>query len=97
MPDLGLTAALLTSVRRSPLFQPGRDSVRRGRDAAAVFALDVADSEVPDSAGPVDVPHLDAKTASLLGVDRDDAVVRGMAVHPTCRAVYLSVARGRRR
>ncbi|MGI3781307.1 MAG: hypothetical protein ACRYG2_11090, partial [Janthinobacterium lividum] len=63
--------------------------------SAAVFALDVADTEAPDAAGVVDVEHLDAQIASLLGVDREDALVRGMAVHPVSHAVYLSVARGR--
>jgi hypothetical protein len=41
------------------------------------------------------VEHFDAKTASLLGVERDDVLVRGFAVHPRSRAVYVSVARGR--
>ena len=41
------------------------------------------------------VDQLGAKVASLLGVERGDAVIRGMTVHPVSHAVYLSVARGR--
>jgi hypothetical protein len=96
MPDLGLTAGTPDLLSAGPLlFNPDGILFAADVSAAAVFALDVGDSEPPSSAGPVDVEHLDAKTASLLGVDRDDVVVRGMAVHPTSRAVYLSVARGR--
>jgi len=96
MPDLGLTGGTPHLQSAGPLlFHPEGILFAADVSAAAVFAFDVADSEVPDSAGPVDVEYLDAKLASLLGVDREDVVVRGMAVHPTSRAVYLSVARGR--
>ncbi|MGI3786801.1 MAG: hypothetical protein ACRYG2_39155 [Janthinobacterium lividum] len=96
MSDLGLTAGTLDLQSAGPLlFHPDGILFAADVSAAAVLAFDVADSEVPDSAGPVEVEHLDAKVASLLGVDRADAVVRGMAVHPTSHAVYLSVARGR--
>ena len=96
MPDLGLTTGTPDLQSAGPLlFHP--DGILFAADvrAAAVFAFDVADSKEPAGATSVDVEHLDAKTASLLGVDREDVLVRGMAVHPTSRAVYLSVARGR--
>ncbi|ARC58568.1 hypothetical protein AS850_15880 [Frondihabitans sp. 762G35] len=46
-------------------------------------------------AAEVAVERLGTKLAALLGVERQDAVVRGLAVHPATRDVYLSVARGR--
>jgi len=96
MPDLGLKTGTPDLQSAGPLlFHP--DGILFAADvrAAAVFAVDVTDATVPDSVGAVDVEHLDARTASLLGVDRADVLVRGMAVHPSSRAVYLSVARGR--
>jgi hypothetical protein len=50
-----------------------------------------ADSGAPE----VHIDRLGSKLASLLGVERDDVLIRGIAVHPVSRAVYLSVARGR--
>jgi hypothetical protein len=62
---------------------------------ATVFAFELR-SETPAADGAVvNVDHLGSKVASLLGVEREDAVIRGMTVHPASRAVYLSVARGR--
>jgi len=61
--------------------------------AATVFAIDVADDAVPSHA-PVDVADVDARIGSLLGVGRDQVKIRGLAVHPESRAVYLSVTRG---
>jgi hypothetical protein len=96
MPELGLTTGTPDLRSAGPLtFHPDGILFAADVSAAAVFALDVADTAAPGGAASVDVEHLDAKIASLLGVDREDAVVRGMAVHPTARAVYLSVARGR--
>ena len=72
---------------------------------AVLFAADVARAtihafELPaeaatGEAAEVSVDQLGTKLASLLGVDREDAVIRGMTVHPVSRAVFLSVARGR--
>ncbi|GAA4667718.1 hypothetical protein GCM10025780_07540 [Frondihabitans cladoniiphilus] len=47
-----------------------------------------------EAAADVRVDRFGTKVAALLGVEREDAVVRGIAVHPTSHAVYLSVARG---
>ncbi len=73
--------------------------------AAVLFAADVARATVfafelpPETSAPegaeVNVDGLGTKIASLLGVERDDAVIRGMTVHPASHAVYLSIARGR--
>jgi hypothetical protein len=61
--------------------------------AATIFAIDVRDA-AQGAASPVEVPHLDTRVASLLGVERGQVRIRGLAVHPDSRAVYLSVTRG---
>jgi hypothetical protein len=63
--------------------------------AATVYAFELPGGEAADGDGEVRVDGLGAKLASLLGVDRDDVVIRGLAVHPRSRDVYLSIARGR--
>lgn len=96
MPDLGLTTGTPDLQSAGPLlFHPDGILFVADVSAAAVLAIDVADPGDSDGAGSIDVEHLGAKTASLLGVDQEDVAVRGMAVHPTTGAVYLSVARGR--
>ncbi|HEY2556962.1 MAG TPA: hypothetical protein VGI08_07635 [Diaminobutyricibacter sp.] len=61
---------------------------------ATIFAFELP-AETPAAGTGVAVEKLGTKIASLLGVEREDAVIRGMTVHPTSHAVYLSVARGR--
>lgn len=96
MSDLGLTTGTPDLQAAGPLlFHPDGILFAADVSAAAVYAIDVSDTVAPGSVRPIDVERLDAKVASLLGVERDDVVVRGMAVHPVSRAVYLSVARGR--
>jgi hypothetical protein len=63
-------------------------------DAGAILAIDVSDDGVAGSAQPVEVDELDSRLASYLGIDVGSVVIRGLAVHPTSRAVYLSVMRG---
>ncbi|HEY4225928.1 MAG TPA: hypothetical protein VGM70_08955 [Pseudolysinimonas sp.] len=71
---------------------------------AVLFVADSAQARVlafelpPETSaggGEVQVEQLGARLAALLGVERGGAVIRGIAVHPESRAVYLSVARGR--
>ena len=62
--------------------------------AATVYAVELPATESVPAMG-VRVDHLGTKLAALLGVNREDIVIRGMAVHPVARAVYLSIARGR--
>ena len=83
------------------LFAPDLSS----EGAAVLFAADVARAavlafELPAEApatGPseVNVDQLGSKVAALLGVEKTDAIIRGMTVHPGSHAVYLSIARGR--
>ncbi len=77
------------------LFHPDGTLFAADVSAAAVYAIDLPEVAVHDPVAPVEVDHLDARLASLLGVEREDVAVRGMAVHPGSRAVHLSVARGR--
>jgi hypothetical protein len=64
--------------------------------AATIFAIDVAEDadRAPAPGGPVELPDLDTRVASLLGVGRDAVRIRDLAVHPSTQAVYLSVMRG---
>jgi hypothetical protein len=64
--------------------------------AATIHAFELPQEDAP--AAPVTevrVDKLGAKLASLLGVERDAVLIKGIAVHPVSKAVYLSVARGR--
>lgn len=63
--------------------------------AATVVAVEMPDAAPAGPPAPVEVEELDTRLAILLGVNRDDVLVRGMATHPVSRAVYLSVMRGR--
>ena len=62
---------------------------------ATIFAFELPEEAPAAETAEVRVDQLGAKLASLLGVERGDAVIRGMTVHPVSHAVYLSVARGR--
>jgi hypothetical protein len=63
--------------------------------AATVFAAELPAEGSAAAGDGVQVAQLGSKLAALLGVERDDVVIRGLAVHPVSHAVYLSVARGR--
>jgi hypothetical protein len=62
---------------------------------ATIFAFELPAEAPAAETAEVNVDQLGAKIASLLGVEREDAVIRGMTVHPASHAVYLSIARGR--
>ncbi|HEX4443676.1 MAG TPA: hypothetical protein VHZ81_08915 [Galbitalea sp.] len=61
---------------------------------ATIFAFELPPEVPAGTDAEVNVDQLGAKIASLLGVGREDAVIRGLTVHPVSRAVYLSVSRG---
>ena len=63
--------------------------------AATVYAIDLPWDGPSPTVNEVQVDQLGTKLAALLGVERGDVVIRGMAVHPASHAVYLSIARGR--
>jgi hypothetical protein len=93
--DSGFTTGDVELQSAGPLvFHPDGTLFVADVSAAAISAIDVSDTTAPDDA-PVEVEQLSTKIASLLGVERNDVLVRGMAVHPVSHAVYLSVARGR--
>ena len=63
--------------------------------AATVFAAELPSEGSTATGNGVQVAQLGVKLAALLGVERQDVVIRGLAVHPISHAVYLSIARGR--
>jgi hypothetical protein len=96
---LTATSKLLSagSLLFSPQSSPNGAAVLFVADVAraTVFAFELSPEGDAAAGSEVHVDQLGAKLASLLGVEREDAVIRGMTVHPVSHAVYLSVARGR--
>jgi hypothetical protein len=94
-----LTSTLLSAgpVLFAPNVSPDGIAVLFVADVASatVFAFELPAEERAVDGAEVNVDHLGAKVAALLGVERQDAVIRGMAVHPSSHAIYLSIARGR--
>jgi hypothetical protein len=62
---------------------------------ATVFAFELPPEAPPTETAELQIDQLGAKIASLLGVERADAIIRGLTVHPVSHAAYLSIARGR--
>ncbi len=94
MTDLGLTTGTPDPESAGPLvFHPDGVLFAADVSAAAILAIDLGEQAA--EAAPIEIERLGAKVASLLGVEQEDAVIRGMAVHPASHAVYLSIARGR--
>ncbi|TIH36621.1 hypothetical protein [Subtercola vilae] len=76
----------------SPELSPSGGAVLFVADVAAatVFAFELEpEGAAQEGAQRVRVEQLDAKLASLLGVERGGAIIRGMTVHPQSHAVYL--------
>jgi hypothetical protein len=61
---------------------------------AAIFAIDVVDTDVSSEERPINVDKLNTPLAAFLGCSRDNVFIRDMAVHPSSQNVYLSVMRG---
>jgi hypothetical protein len=61
--------------------------------SASVFAIGIDDAG--ENTGPIEIDDLDTRLAALLGCERDDVVIRDLAIHPDSGAAYLSVMRGR--
>ena len=63
--------------------------------SATVFAVDVGDTGRGSRVGAVRPGRTSTcASASFLGCEADDIVIRDMAVHPISHNVYLSVQRG---
>ena len=60
----------------------------------AIYAFDMGKGTAPVKPAPVNVENIDARVASILGVDPGAIVINDMAVHPVTREIYLSVTRG---
>lgn len=96
MTDSGLITGDVELRSAGPLvFHPDGTLFVADVAAASIVAIDVPGTAAADAVDAVEVEHLHEKVGSLLGVERDDVVIRGMAVHPASHAVHLSVARGR--
>ncbi len=61
---------------------------------AAIFAIDVGDSDAGGGSHAVSVDNFDTALASYLGCNREDVTIRDMAVHPVSDNLYFSVMRG---
>ncbi|BDZ51355.1 hypothetical protein GCM10025867_35960 [Frondihabitans sucicola] len=81
----------------APEVSPDGTSILFAADVAraTIFAFELPPEEDAAEAAEVRVDQLGTKVASLLGVEREDALLRGITVHPASHAVYLSIARGR--
>lgn len=61
---------------------------------SAIYAFDMGKGTAPAKPAPVDVDNIDVRVASILGVGPGAIQIKDMAVHPTTREIYISVARG---
>ena len=61
---------------------------------AAIFAIDVADSDVGTGPQAVNLENFDASLSAYLGCSREDVSIIDMAVHPKSDNLYFSVMRG---
>jgi hypothetical protein len=62
--------------------------------SAAIFAIDVKQTDGDASKVKLNVEGVDAKVAGALGTTPDDVEINDMAVNPVTGAVFLSVSRG---
>src|SRR5262245_7719092 len=63
--------------------------------SATIFALDTGDRTKASAAGQPKVDGVDAKIASMLGVDSKTLQLNDMKVNPLSGKIYLSVGRGK--
>ena len=63
-------------------------------EGAAVYAVDVNDTEKAADNSGINVRQIDQKIAALLGTTPDAIRINDMAVHPVSQQVYLSITRG---
>ncbi len=60
----------------------------------SIFAFETGAGQPPvANAKPLGINNIDARVADVLGVDKKNITINGMAVHPVSREVYLSVSR----
>ena len=60
---------------------------------AAIFAIDIGDTDVASEQNEINVQNLGTSLAAYLGCSREDVYIRDMAVHPSSQNVYLAVTR----
>ena len=61
---------------------------------AAIFAIDVDDTDTGTGPHALDLENFDTALAAYLGCAREDVAIQDMAVHPTSDTRYVSVMRG---
>jgi len=61
---------------------------------AAIFAIDTGD-RTAGAPGPIKMPGIDEKIASLLGTETKQLLINDLAVNPVSGNAYLSVSRGK--
>ena len=62
---------------------------------AAIYAIDVAESERDSSRTGLRIDDVDGKIASALGTTRDQIRIVDMVAHPRSQALYFSLTRGK--
>jgi hypothetical protein len=60
-----------------------------------VFAINLKDTTASQIVEPPEILNLENKIAALVGAKASDILIHDMAVHPSSKAVYMSVSRGR--
>jgi hypothetical protein len=64
------------------------------RQAATIYAIDLAAKATGGAPGAKDVTGIDTQIASMLGTDPKEVQVTDLAVHPKTRNAFISVMRG---
>lgn len=62
---------------------------------AAIFAIDVKDTQTDTASVAFELKNIDRAIGSFLGIAASDVVINDMIVHPLSQNIYLSVSRGR--
>jgi hypothetical protein len=73
-------------------FGPGNVLFIGDNVGAQILAVEIADPS--GGTGAINLDGIDAKVAQVLGVSAADVRINDLAVHPTSKNVYLTVARG---
>ncbi len=64
------------------------------RQAATIYAIDLAAKATGGAPGAKDVTGIDTQIASMLGTDPKEVQITDLAVHPKTRNAFISVMRG---
>lgn len=76
-------------------FGPGGILFVADTKGAAIYAIDIKDTEKDTTSSAMEVKNIDKALASFLGISNEDVVINDLVVNPVSQNVYLSVSRGR--